>query len=129
MLLKVNNIKYEINADSFVYNEHMSVFEVDHMDLCDFFSTKCIVELQNIANNKLNDISIDNETFKLIDFLDLNYLLFNYDMKRINDKDVNIQRIDEYFSIINFKHKFISYVLDTRTSLLFRRCPLACFKR
>ena len=67
-----------INFESSTYNNFIeSIEDIGHLDLTDHFSINSLYELSQI--DKLTEIS--ESTFKLINFLDLNYLLYNYDIK------------------------------------------------
>src|SRR3990167_9790183 len=66
-----------INFESSTYDDFITNLDTDHLDLSDHFSTDDLYELSQI--DKLSEIS--ESTFKLINFLDLNYLLYNYDIK------------------------------------------------
>ena len=66
-----------INFESSTYDDFITNLDTDHLDLSDHFSINNLYELSQI--DKLSEIS--ELTFKLINFLDLNYLLYNYDIK------------------------------------------------
>jgi hypothetical protein len=92
-----------LNALNAFNHEHY--IQDNIIDLSNYFSIKSIKELENIIENNLHNVEVDYETFKLIDFLDLNYLLFNYDIKKINEKeDIGIKRVDQYYYLMNKIH-------------------------
>ncbi len=106
-----------------VYDEMISVMGTDHVNLGEHFPIESLIELQNIFKLK----KISNDTFRLIDFLDLNYLLFNCEIELNNDVTIpsvillyelkksmmrnnsieNIQKIVNYFKTNIEKIKFI----------------------
>jgi hypothetical protein len=80
MYLRINNTPYNIKANSSVYDEYVKCLEVDEIDLSDHFSEENIKTLQDIVEDNITDKFIDVDTYRLIDFLDLNYLLFNHNI-------------------------------------------------
>src|SRR3990167_11365811 len=91
-----------INFESSTYDDFITNLDIDHLDLSDHFSTDNLYELSQI--DKLSEIS--ESTFKLINFLDLNYLLYNYDIK-LNSTINSIVELynikDIYMKKSNFK--------------------------
>jgi hypothetical protein len=72
--------------------------EIDNMDLSEHFSAENIKTLQDIVEGEMLGKHISKDTFRLIDFLDLNYLLFNYNIQE--NLSINNERIVEYYEIM-----------------------------
>ena len=87
-----------INFESSTYDDFITNLDTDHLDLSDHFSINNLYELSQI--DKLSEIS--ELTFKLINFLDLNYLLYNYDIK-LNST------INSIVELYNIKDSYVKY--------------------
>jgi hypothetical protein len=96
MKLQVNKEVFDIDAESDVYNDYVSCIKTDEMDLSEHFSKESVKTLQNI--DKMSGQIINEETYVLIDFLNLNYLLFNHSIE--DNPLVNNGRIKEYYEIM-----------------------------
>ena len=83
------------------------------------YSIECIEELINIKNQK----ELLEETFKLIDFLDLNYLLYNYDVliNTTNPYIIELYTIKqlEYTETERKLHKLINYFGNNMKHVVF----------
>jgi hypothetical protein len=96
MKLQVNGEFFDIDAESDVYDEYVNAMKTDNMDLSEHFSKESVKTLQNI--DKMSNKSVNEETYRLIDFLDLNYLLFNHSIQE--NPLVNNEKIKEYYEIM-----------------------------
>jgi hypothetical protein len=96
--IRINEEVYYIKTKSSVYEEYVKCLEVDEMDLSEHFIRESVKTLQDITENKISNASIDVDTYRLIDFLDLNYLLFNHSIQE--NSSVTNERIKEYYKIM-----------------------------
>jgi hypothetical protein len=100
MYLRINDTTYDIKVNSNVYDEYVKCIETNEMDLSEHFSEENVKTLRDIAEGNITDKAIDVDTYRLIDFLDLNYLLFNYSIRE--NSSVTNERIKEYYKIIRY---------------------------
>jgi hypothetical protein len=98
--IRVKGKVYTIKTDSMFYNSYVKCLGLDEMDLSKHFTNENVETLQDIVESNITDASIDVDTYKLIDFLDLNYLLFNNNIQE--NSSVSNKRIKEYYEIMKY---------------------------
>jgi hypothetical protein len=109
MKLHVNEKVFDIDAESNVYNDYVNSMENDNMDLSEHFSEESVKMLRDITEGKMLEKVIQEEIYRLIDFLNLNYLLFNHNIQE--NPSVTNKRIKEYYEIMKSPKNFLKNLL------------------